>query len=208
MKGIKEIAKAVIITAEVVGHEISTAAAEVIARELSSWPGEMVSEALRRCQSELTGRLTLAAIIQRMPDGHPGVEEAWSLCPRSEADTAVLTDQIAQAYKSVRGLLESGDEVAARMAFKETYLAALREAREGRQPASWWVSMGTDASGRVAPVRAAVAKGRLPAGEVARLGLGEGQPERKALPAPDRDRGPVLAADDFAAILKKLKGGP
>lgn len=157
-----ELAKAVIVTAEVMGYELSPAAAEAMADELSSHPPDGVAAALRRCQRELTGRLTLAAILQRIDDGHLGPEEAWSLCPRGEDATVVWTDEIAEAYGTARPLLASGDEVAARMAFRETYTRLLQEARTERRRAKWSPSFGHSLSGRSEPIVAAVERGRLP----------------------------------------------
>lgn len=155
------LAKAVIVTAEVMGHELSPLAAEAMARELATYPAAAVLGALRRCQRELTGRLTLAAILHRIDDGHLGLEEAWALCPRDEDQTVVWTGEIAGAFFVARPLLQQGDQVAARMAFRECYTRLLQEARNERRAAVWTVSQGHDKAGVCEPVVAAVEKGRL-----------------------------------------------
>lgn len=198
---IENLTKAIVVTAEVMGHEISTAAARDMALELNSYPHEQIAAALGRCKREVSGRLTLAAVIQRVPDGHVGAEEAWALCPRSEADSTVWTDEISAAFGVARELLAAGDAIEARMAFKEAYAAALREAKEARGQARWWVSLGHDASGRVAAVRAAVEAGRLPASELAGLALPSGR--QKALPRPTQAS--LVLADDIKSLIAGLK---
>lgn len=192
----EDLLKALLVTAEVIGSELSNAAAREMAAELMAYPEQTVVGALRRCKRELSGRLTLAAVIQRLDDGHLGADEAWALCPRSESDTVVWTDEIATAFAAARPLLDEGDQVAARMAFRDAYARALSGAREDRRLATWWPSLGHDAGGRVAALRRAVELGRLPPGDALRLGgpeLGDCQ-ELNALIAPMR----AMAADSEA----------
>lgn len=155
----EEIAKAVVVAAEVLGHELSPVAAGAMARELVGFESAQVAASLRRCTRELRGRLTLADILQRMPNQHPGAEEAWALCPRDESQTVVWTDAIAEAFGVARPLLEDGDAVAARMAFRETYNRIVAEAH-GSTP-KWWPSIGHDVYGRARPLLAAAEAGRL-----------------------------------------------
>lgn len=170
-----ELAKAVIITAEVMGHELSAVAAEAMADELSGYPPAAVAAALKRCQRECMGRLTLAVILQRIDDGHPGPEEAWALCSRDEATTVVLTDEIAAAFGIACPVLDAGDEVGARMAFRETYTRLLQQARDERRRAKWWPALGSP-SGRGPAILDAVEKGRLTP-DHARLVLDPGLPD-------------------------------
>jgi hypothetical protein len=60
-------------------------------------------------------------------DGRPGAEEAWaiSLAANDEHDTVVWTHECAQAWGAASPILALGDEVGARMAFKETYTRLL-----------------------------------------------------------------------------------
>lgn len=159
--------QAIVVTAEIIGHEISPAAAREMTRELLTYPESQVASALSRCKRELTGRLTLAAIIQRIDDGHLGIEEAWALVPRNEADTVVWTDEIAQAYGVCSALLET-DQVAARMAFKESYSRALAVARAERRAARWWVCLGHDQARRITAIKQALDVGRLTLEEATR----------------------------------------
>lgn len=157
-----EISRAVVVTAEVMGHEISVAAAEAMARELVRYDLATVATALKRCQRELTGRLSLARVLERLPGRHLGADEAWAMCPRSEAQSVVWTDQAAVAFAAAKPLLDEGDAVAARMAFREAYQRELA-LTEGAPP-KWFPSLGHDVSGRVDVVRQAVRLGRLSPG--------------------------------------------
>lgn len=157
----EEIAKAVVVAAEVLGHELSPVAAGAMARELVGYETEQVSAALRRCVRELRGRLSLADILQRMPNQHPGADEAWALCPRDESSTVVWTDAIAEAFGVARPLLQNGDAIGARMAFRDSYNRIVAESH-GSTP-KWWPSLGHDVHGRVRPLLAAVEAGRLQA---------------------------------------------
>ena len=157
-----QLAQAVFVAAEVIGHEISENAALAIATELESYDRAAIAKALRRCQRECTGRLTLAAILDRVDDGHIGADQAWALCPRSEEDTVVWTDEMAQAFGVAEPLLAEGDRTAARMAFRDAYTALVQQARDAQRKAKWCVSLGHDPRGRERPVRDAIALGRLP----------------------------------------------
>lgn len=166
-----EVAKALVVTAEVVGHELSVMAAEAMARELAGVDPSALVHGLRRCQRELRGKLTLAAVLDRLPGGHPGAEEAWAMCPRDESASVVWTTEIANAFGAARPLLEQGDQVAARMAFREAYEREVAESREAGR-VEWWASLGHDVAGRSEALATAVERGRLPASH-AKMLLGD-----------------------------------
>jgi hypothetical protein len=90
-----------------------------------------------------------------------GADEAWALMPHSESDSCLMTDEIAQAMATAAPLIDSGDRIAARMAFKDAYMRLTSQAKiEGRQP-RYFASFGTDAAGRVSMLANAVNAGRL-----------------------------------------------
>ena len=155
--------EALSVTYAAVGQEVSDAALEIVARDLAPYPLAAVQTALSRCRKELR-KITLADILQRIPGGHPGTEEAWSLVARGlydEAPTLVWTRQIAEAFGVARGLAD--DPVAARMAFKECYARLVAEAMERNEVPRWSASLGWDVSGRSAPLLDAVERGRITA---------------------------------------------
>jgi hypothetical protein len=90
-----------------------------------------------------------------------GPDEAWALMPKSESDSAMLTDEIAQAIAAATPLLEMGDKVAARMAFKDAYTRLVEAAKiAGRQP-RYFPSFGEDRAGRVQMLANAVQRGQV-----------------------------------------------
>jgi len=178
--GKADLAQALVVTAEVMGTELSVAAAKAMARELAPYPGDAVATALRRCQRELSGRLTLAAVLQRIEDGHPGAEEAWAISSRAhdEDNTVVWTEEMNRAFFAARPLLQAGDAVAARMAFRERYETLVRKAREDRSAPAWCVSSGFDKGGRATAALEAVEAGRLSPGQARQYVFGPEAEER------------------------------
>lgn len=162
MKAPENVIKALAVTVELTGTQMSPAAARVMAAELAVYPEQHVLAALSRCRRELKSRMTMADVLDRLPGGHPGAEEAWSICARCLNDerlTVVWTREMAQSFGVALGL--KSDAVAARMAFKEAYTALTAQARlEGRMPV-WSVSPGTDKDGRELAILDAVEKGRI-----------------------------------------------
>lgn len=98
-------------------------------------------------------------------DGRPGPEEAWAIASAAsnEAATVVWTQEIAQAWSVSRPVADAGDDVGARMAFKEAYTRLVNHARDVRAPVTWQPSYGHDPELRAISVSRAITDGRLPA---------------------------------------------
>lgn len=96
-------------------------------------------------------------------DGRPGADEAWAtaLQARDESASVVWTEETAQAWDTARHVLDLGDEVGARMAFRDAYNRLVDEARRQRRPIDWRASLGFDPAGRVAAIEAANRAGLL-----------------------------------------------
>lgn len=154
--------KAIAATAELTGTELSEAALLVFEADLDGYPEADVLAALTRCRRELRGRLTIADVLDRMSTvgGHPTANEAWAMVLASldESETVVWTDQVAEAAAVARPILEAGDEVGARMAFRDAYERIVRERADEPR---WFPSLGSDAVRREAALDRAVADGRL-----------------------------------------------
>lgn len=163
-----DLLQAIAVTAELTGTTLSEPAARVMATDLDRYPLRQVLGALTRCRRELKGRLTIAEILTRLDDGRPGVEEAWSMIPKSEGGTVVWTEEMAHAFGIACPLLDE-DPVAARMAFKESYTIAVQKARDAGIPAHWTPSLGLDAGGREGPLLEAVRLGRIRGDHAMRL---------------------------------------
>lgn len=121
----------------------------------------------------------LAQIAGRAEDdGRPGPEEAWaiSLCAQDEADTVVWTNEMADAWNVARPVLVGGDEVGARMAFREAYARMVANARHKRSPSTWNVSLGHDPARRKLALERATVAGWLPVREALEIEGPTGQP--------------------------------
>lgn len=164
-----KLVEALAVTYAAVGQEMTDAGLEIVANDLSAYPLDDVLHALSRSRKELR-RIALADILDRLPNQHPGVEEAWALVSPSlqnEALTLVWTDPMRIAFGLAVAL--SDDRVAARMAFKESYLREIAIARESSEPPVWSVSPGRDAGARASVIEQAVKMGRLPESSLLQL---------------------------------------
>ncbi|WP_312800427.1 hypothetical protein [Pseudomonas sp.] len=163
---IADLAMAICATAETLGQTISAGAAKIMAEDLACFEEQVIGDALRACRRELTGKLTLAAILQRIQaaDGRPGKDEAWSiaLASNDEFDTVVMTEEIMQAMTSARPILNAGDKVGARMAFLSTYERLVDDARKQGIPVKWSISYGFDSQRRLAAIEEAARLKRIP----------------------------------------------
>ena len=157
------IAQALAVCAELTGTQLSDAATNAMLDELLAYDTGTVLAALNRCRRELTGRLTLAAILQRLDNGLPSADEAFGLLAegwRNESLTVVVPEIAMQAAgMGAFGLFQVGDKTGARMAFREAYVRLAADVREAR----WTVSAGSDREQRTRAVTEAVKAGRLPA---------------------------------------------
>lgn len=163
--------KLVVATAEVMGAELSLDGARLMCEDLAQYPEHQVAGALKRCRKELRSgaRFTLGEIVARIDDGRPGPEEAWGMYPRGEGDTAVVTTDMQVAMRHAWPLLQDGDHVAARMAFREAYQRIVAEARDRGELVRWEATLGHDKGAREAPLLEAVQLGRIPPSQVVGL---------------------------------------
>ena len=147
-------------TAEAMGTALSGPTAAMMAGDLEVYDVGPLIDALQACRRELTGKLTLAAILQRVQaaDGRPGKDEAWSiaLTAGDESETVVMTAEIRQAMVAAQSILSRRDVVGARMAFNSAYERLVSAARAEAKPTTWSVSLGLDPGRRVTAIESAV----------------------------------------------------
>lgn len=175
------IVQALTVAFQYVNQPMPDVAIAEMAHDLEVYPVDNVLFALKRCRSELK-TIRFSDIVDRLPGGHPGPEEAWSVIGPSltnESLTVVWTDQMREAFGVAMGLAD--DPTASRMAFKETYTKLVNEARSRNEPPKWSVSAGTDKQHRALVVQEAVKAGKLLPEYAARF-----------LPLPE-PTGPVIA---------------
>ncbi len=182
--------EAIKVTYAMVGQDISDLQLAMTAEKLKGYPLPAVMIALSCCQDQLR-KITFTDILDRLPGGHPGPEEAWAIVSRgmnNEALTLVWTDEIREAYGVALGV--GDDPVGARMAFKEYYVHAVNRARnEGKSP-NWSVSQGSDKADRERAILEGVKLGRLSAPYAQRL-----------LPHPDDPQTIALLEAHFPKLL-------
>lgn len=160
----KELAiiQALTVCAELTSTQLSEAAFDVMVDDLMAYEAQSVLAALNRCRRELTGRLTLAAVLQRLDTGLPSADEAFGMLVEGwrNEDLTVVVPAIAMqaAGNGAQGLYFGGDKTGARMAFREAYE---RLAADVQGKAAWFVSAGNDRDQRSAAVMAAAKAGRL-----------------------------------------------
>ena len=125
-------------------------------------------------------------------DRRLGPEEAWAEALRGwdEANTIVWSEEMATAWGIAGPVLRAGDEVGARMAFKEAYARLVDEARAAGRPPKWSASLGFDTEQRARVLESAVTTGLLPAPDVAGL---LPPPEVRASDMPSKAREKLLA---------------
>lgn len=156
----------ILVTAEVMGHELKPSAVMMMVSDLSGYDFAAVANTLNRCRKEQTGRLTLKGILDLLAPagGWLTANEAWSLAlpAADERNTVVWTSEASKAWSVALPLLEVGDKVGARMAFIAAYERHVSTAKsEGKQPVHE-VSAGWDAAGRDLAIQQAQIAGLLP----------------------------------------------
>ena len=133
-----------------------------------------------------------ADVLAQIPDDRPGADEAWAISVKGndEGATIVWTEEMAQAWGIARPVMRLGDEVGARVAFRDAYNRLIAAAKHAGHAVNWMPSLGHDVDGRYMALHEAELLGRIGGGDIAGL-----------LPAP------VVAAvpEDVRAYLGALK---
>ena len=114
-------------------------------------------------------------------------DEAWAQVPKMENQPGLLNDVTAQALAVAIPLLDAGDDVAARMAFKGCYTRLVERAKLERRGPVYFVSPGGSYEDQLAVVEEGQRMGLLPAPKVEAVPLLEtrrtpgAKPDLKAL---------------------------
>jgi hypothetical protein len=152
-------------------------------KQLSPFPAATIRKAFEAYRMERPDFAPVPnGIVARckLLDGRPDDNEAWAIAITSqdERETVVWTSEMAEAFSLASPLLATGDEIGARMAFKDAYKRLVDDARASNKPVQWSVSAGWDTSRRQIAVEKAVVAGLL-AGPQPHLAL----PNESGLPA-------------------------
>lgn len=184
------IAQALTVAFQFVGQPMPDVAIAEMAQDLTSYQESDVLAALKRCRSELKS-IKFSDILDRLPGGHPGPEEAWATIAsamRDESRSLIWSDEMREAYGLANNV--GDDPVQARMVFKEIYTKAVSEARAQQKKPCWSVSRGTDKADHERVISEGLRKGQLTTDYAQRL-----------LPHPDD---PQLAARLLEQVAPRL----
>lgn len=212
MSGIREpsakVMKNLALAIEMCGASLSPAAVRAMGDELAAYPEDAVLKALDRCKREVTGRLALAHIIARIDDGRPTADEAWAQVGTDDENlTFVTTNEAMTAWGQAWMLIDQGDMVAARMAFRDAYNRIVTEARVTGTPAKPHVSLGHDKASRARVLMQAVQTGRLDVDHAANL-LGVPAAELTGQSRPVLSAGPARPVAQLVGQIVKRSGPP
>ena len=206
------VAEQLTILAEAFGESMTAQRLMIYAHDLGDIAFEELAAAFQRARREcrffpkISELRELAGAGLSIGDGRPGVETAWSMCPKTEDESTVWTDEMAVAFgNGARQLLREGDQIAARMAFRETYSRLVEQGRREGAPIRWIVSLGWDRADRVHVLTEAVEPKQITAESAADL-LGPAEREQlfMALPAPTSTK--LLPPGEARSILPTLPG--
>lgn len=156
-----EIAQAIaLVTTEYDLPPFSDERVEMWMQALAHFPAGSVMKSVRSYITTNKFKPQLADIVSgctaQLDGNWPSADEAWALMPKSEHESAMLTNEMSQAMAAATPLLEMRDKVAARMAFKDAYNRLIERAKlEGRNPV-YFPSFGSDPAGAVSMLATAV----------------------------------------------------
>ena len=141
-----ELKRALAVTAELTGTALSAAAVDVMVDDLQTYDTAAVLSALNRCRRELTGRLSLAAILERIDTGLPSADEAFGMLAEGwrNEELTVIVPEIAMtaAGNGAWELFAAGDKTGARMAFRDSYARLAADVVANGGKVEWCVSRG------------------------------------------------------------------
>ena len=162
----ESVIKALMVTAEVMGHELKPTAALMMADDLGEYELVDVLNAVGRCRREMAGRISLKMVLDILAPqgGWLTANEAWSLAlpALDERQTVVWSDEARRAWFVALEIMKAGDKVGARMAFIAAYDREVAQAKNaGKQPL-FTPSYGDDALLRDAAISQAQERGLLP----------------------------------------------
>lgn len=151
-------------TAQLMDATLSPQSLAVMASDFSGYDRKMMEIALKNVRMNHT-RFSPAAIKIELDkldkNKRIGADEAWAMIPHNEYDSVVWTNEMAEAYNTCYRLVEDGDMVAARMAFKSAYERITSDNKSNGINPVWQASLGSDIEGREKAINEAKRLGRL-----------------------------------------------
>lgn len=145
------------------GKQLSNAAMKMSFKLLSGYPFEHVAAAIYK-HIETSDRAPQPSDIIKlltMNDEHLTEDDAWLIVPKSERESAVWTDEMAEAWSLCSDLYYSGDVYNATRGFKSAYKRIVAKNKLTNRPIAWRLTRGTDNTLLKAVVEDALRLGRL-----------------------------------------------
>lgn len=166
-------------TAELMGMQITAPSLAIMAKDFSGYQLGHIEAALKNVRLNHT-KFSPAAIQKELDaldiNSRPSADEAWAMWPHDESSSAVVNDEMAEAMNIAYPLLEDGDKIGARMAFKDAYNRLITTNKAKGVKPKWFPSLGHDYEGRQLALKEAEILGRLSGGHVQVIGHHETPP--------------------------------
>lgn len=141
-------------------------------RAVAKYPMEAIRAALdAHLRDPQRGRFfpvpadVIAKIDEATGSDRPTSDEAWAISIKAadESESVVWTKEMEQAWAVCKPVMDMGDEVGARMAFKAAYDRLMAESKRQGKPAHWFLSEGFDKDRRRIAIEQAAMMGRIDA---------------------------------------------
>lgn len=161
-----EIGKAIaLLTAEYDLPPFEDVKIEMWMRELARYPAGSVQRSAENFIRTSKFKPQLSEIVKGCEAQTPTLwltsDEAWARMPKTEAESAMLCQETAEALALAMPLLADGEESAARLAFRGAYNRLVEKAKiEGRAPA-YFLAQGSDRGHQVEVLLQAVSIGQI-----------------------------------------------
>jgi hypothetical protein len=204
------------ILAEAFGERLTEERQEIYCAGLADISKDRLATSFRRARYELKWFPKLAELRELAGtlgsdymDGRPGPEEAWARMPKGERiedDTVIWCEEERNAYSACRSLLIEGDQIAARMAFKERYERELADARSVSRPVRWSISAGYDMEHRLSALVSAIQDKRINLNAALDLIPGERRADFAQMLPPVQARGLLAGGVEILPDLPGLPG--
>lgn len=164
-KDVSWLTEELIATIEAMGGEANLKVVGMMVADFRVFPKHQLKEALHRVRMEGTSRLTPKVLLDQLDaiNGRLGADEAFALVlkAKDETQTVVWTDEVAQAWAAVYSMVQSKDQVGARMAFKQAYERIAQDARAQLKRPVPAYTLGSDRKLRIVAIEQAHKHGRL-----------------------------------------------
>jgi hypothetical protein len=159
------------LAAEYFGKTLTVDVMRLYWTALTAYPIEAVESAFQeyicnatQARMPLVSEVLVALGRAEPNSAYPSSDEAWGIAVKTfdEQQTVVVTDEVMGAREAAQPVMDIGDEVGARMAFRDAYNRLVTQARmKGNAKPRWWITNGTDKQLREQAIRQAVDLGRL-----------------------------------------------